>query len=175
MPSSSPAARIAAAAVAGIRGAISALVVVLFVVMMAAVLIQISGRYLFNYSISGAAEVATFSQIWLVFFGAGIAMRRGQHVVVDVLALFLPKGLRRVVSVVVTLGSVLFVAIVAKSSLALVNFGFIQTSPALQIPMWIIYLCLPAGSLYLIFEIVASTWVDLTCGDPDSTPREGEA
>lgn len=157
---STPAALVTGA-FAGIRGAIAALVVVLFVVMMTAVLVQISGRYIFNYSISGVEEVATFSQIWLVLFGAGIAMRRGQHVVVDVLALFLPVGVRRVISVIVALGSIVFVAIVARTSLALVNFGFIQSSPALQIPMWIVYLCLPAGSIYLILEIVAATWADL--------------
>lgn len=161
--------------VAGTRGAVSALVVVLFVVMMTAVLIQIAGRYVFNYSISGASEIATFSQIWLVFFGAGIAMRRGQHVVVDVLALFLPEGVRRILSLVVALGSILFVGIVAKTSLALVNFGFIQSSPALQMPMWIVYLCLPLGSLYLIFEIIAATWADLNGTSPRAAVTEGDA
>lgn len=147
---------LAAGALSGIRGAVSALVVILFIVMMTAVLVQISGRYVFNYSISGAEEIATFSQIWLVFFGAGVAMRRGQHVVVDVLSLFLPDRIRRLIALAVAAGSIAFVAIVAKTSFALVNFGFIQSSPALQMPMWIIYLCMPAGSLYLILEIAAA-------------------
>lgn len=147
---------IASGIVSGIRGTVAALVVFLFTVMMTAVLVQIAGRYVFNYSISGASEIATFSQIWLVFFGAGVAMRRGQHVVVDVLALFLPDGVRRIISIIVAAGSIAFVLIVAWASLALIKFGFIQTSPALQLPMWMIYLCMPIGSLYLALEIVAA-------------------
>lgn len=165
-----PISTLAAGTVAGIRGAVSTLVVILFALMMAAVLIQIAGRYVFNYSISGAEEIATFSQIWLVFFGAGVAMRRGQHVVVDVLSLFLPLRIRQVIAVLVAAGSVLFVAIVAKTSLALVNFGFIQSSAALQLPMWIIYLCMPVGSLYLIFEIIAATF-----DAPQANDRQGDA
>lgn len=156
---------LAAGAFSGIRSAVSALVVILFIIMMTAVLVQISGRYIFNYSISGAEEIARFSQIWLVFFGAGIAMRRGQHVVVDVLSLFLPNGLRRAIALAVAAASILFVAIVAKTSFALVNFGFIQSSPALQMPMWIIYLCMPAGSVYLILEIVAAAFDASEPGD----------
>jgi len=140
----------------GIRGTVSAFVVILFTVMMTAVLVQIAGRYVFNYSISGASEVATFSQIWLVFFGAGVAMRRGQHVVVDILEFFLPDRVRKIASIVVAAGSIAFVLIVAWTSLALINIGFIQTSPALQLPMWMIYLCIPIGSLYLVLEIVAA-------------------
>lgn len=161
---------IASGIVSAIRGTVSALVVILFTVMMTAVLVQIAGRYVFNYSISGASEIATFSQIWLVFFGAGVAMRRGQHVVVDILALFLPDGVRRIVSIIVAAGSIAFVLIVAWTSLALIKFGFIQTSPALQLPMWMIYLCMPIGSLYLVLEIVAAA----VQAPPDDRPLPTE-
>ena len=60
-----------------------------------AVLAQVFGRYVFNYSISWTEETAKFAQIWVVLMGAGITMRRGLHVAVDVLAAMLPLPLMR--------------------------------------------------------------------------------
>ena len=81
--------------VKAIRVLAAAVVVACFAYMTLAVLSQVFGRYLFNYSISWTEETAKFAQIWVVFIGAGIAMRRGWHVAVDVLAAYLLKQCAR--------------------------------------------------------------------------------
>lgn len=129
-------------------------VIACFVVMMAAVLIQVGGRYLFNYSIGWTEEAARFSQIWMVLVGAGIAMRRGQHVAVDVFAAMLPPWPARALSAAIAAGALWFLYIVAKGSLPLMQVGLFRTSSALILPMWIMYLCLPVGAVYLGLEIV---------------------
>lgn len=54
--------------------------------MVIAILLQILGRYLPNdMDISWTEESARFAQLWMVFFGAGVAMQRNLHVGVDVL------------------------------------------------------------------------------------------
>ena len=133
----------------------SALVVICFAYMTVAVLAQVFGRYLFNYSISWTEETAKFAQIWVVFFGAGIAMRWGWHVAVDVLAAKLALRQARVLSVVVAAGCIWFLGIVVLGSWPLIELGWMfETSPVLLIPMWIIYLCIPVGAVYFALEIV---------------------
>jgi TRAP-type C4-dicarboxylate transport system permease small subunit len=132
-------------------------VVACFVYMTLAVLAQVFGRYVFNYSISWTEETAKFAQIWVVLIGAGITMRRGLHVAVDVLATMLPTNLARVLMVVVAAGCLWFLGVVIYGSLPLIELGWkYETSPVLQIPMWIIYLCLPLGAFYFGVEIILS-------------------
>ena len=140
-----------------LRFVAATIVVACFAYMTIAVLAQVFGRYLFNYSISWTEETAKFAQIWVVFIGAGIAMRRGWHVAVDALPSMLPLGPARAVSVVVALGCIGFLGVVVFGSLPLIELGWMfELSPVLQVPMWIIYLCIPLGAFYFAFEIVYS-------------------
>ncbi len=147
-------------------------VVACFVYMTLAVLAQVFGRYVFNYSISWTEETAKFAQIWVVLIGAGITMRRGLHVAVDVLAALLPLNLARALMVVVAAGCLWFLGIVVYGSLPLIELGWkFETSPVLQVPMWIIYLCLPLGAIYFGIEIVLSViarWDRPTGQRPDT-------
>ena len=143
--------------VKGLRTVAVWVVVACFVYMTLAVLAQVLGRYVFNYSISWTEETAKFAQIWVVLIGAGITMRRGLHVAVDVLAAMLPLNLARALMVVVAAGCLWFLGIVVYGSLPLIELGWkFETSPVLQIPMWIIYLCLPLGAFYFGIEIILS-------------------
>lgn len=160
----------------GLRFAISAVVIVLFCVMMAAVLAQVGGRYIFNYSIAGATELATFSQIWLVLLGAGVAMARNQHVAIDVLPARLPLPLARAASIAIAAVTIAFLAVLAYGSLPLIRMGTFQTSSAMLLPMWIMYLCLPVGAAYVALELVRSVvqrWNDPFA--PAADPEEAAA
>ena len=142
-------------AVRAIRVAAAVLVVACFAYMTGAVLAQVFGRYLLNYSISWTEETARFAQIWVVLVGAGIAMRRGLHVAVEVLAAMLPLRLRRILSIVIVCGCLWLLGVVVYGSFALIELGWMfETSPVLQIPMWIIYLSLPIGAVYFGIEVI---------------------
>lgn len=162
-------------AVKGIRAVATWVVVACFVYMIVAVLAQVLGRYVFNYSISWTEETAKFAQIWVVLIGAGITMRRGLHVAVDVLAAMLPLNLARALMVVVAAGCLWFLGIIVYGSLPLIELGWMfETSPVLQVPMWTIYLCLPLGAFYFGIEIVLSViarW-DRPFGQPIDSKME---
>ena len=93
----------ATAIVAGLRKLIAGLVVVFFAYMIVAVLVQIAGRYLFDFAIDWTAETATFAQIWMVLLAGGLAMRDNLHVSVDALTSHLPTSALRGLVIVVTL------------------------------------------------------------------------
>jgi len=168
--------RILSRIVAVARIAVAVIVVACFAWMTLAVLAQVFGRYVFNYSISWTEETARYAQIWVVLMGAGIAMRRGLHVAVDALAAMLPLGWGRALSLLIAAGALWFLGVVVYGSLPLIELGWLfETSPVLQVPMWIIYLSLPLGAIYFALELVARVvdrW-DQPFGIP--APREGDS
>jgi C4-dicarboxylate transporter DctQ subunit len=139
---------------AWLRALVAGAVVVFFGYMAIAVLVQVLGRYVFNYSIGGAVETATFAQIWMVLLAAGIAMRRGLHVGVDALAAKFPLWLGRLVTLAVGALCLWFLWVAVIGSFGLIRVGLIQTSPSLAIPMWLPYLSLPIGLVYFAFELI---------------------
>jgi TRAP-type C4-dicarboxylate transport system permease small subunit len=152
---------VAAAIVAGLRKLIASLVVIFFSYMIVAVLVQIAGRYLFDFAIDWTAETATFAQIWMVLLAGGLAMRDNLHVSVDALTSRLPAPALRGLVVVVTLPCLWFLFQAIAGSLALIDIGRIQSSPVLRLPMWIPYLSLPVGLGYFGLEFLlamAARW-----------------
>lgn len=152
---------------AGVRAVVAGAVIVLFLYMAVAVLAQVIGRYVFNFSIDWAVESATFAQIWMVLLGAGYAMRHGLHVSVDILVAKLPRMLVRVLNAVITVLCLWFIWVVFDGSFRLIQVGALQTSPALQIPMSYPYLAIPVAMAYLALEFSIVMWLK-TFG------REGE-
>ena len=143
--------------VAGIRFIAATIVVICFAYMTVAVLAQVFGRYVFNYSISWTEETARFAQAWVILIGAGITMRRGRHVAVDSLPEKLPLPAARLLRIILACGCIWFLGIVVYGSFALIELGWLfEVSPVLSIPMWIIYLALPLGAVYFGVEIVLS-------------------
>lgn len=140
----------------GIRFLVGTAVVLLFIYMAIAVLAQVVGRYVFSYSFSGAAETATFAQIWMVFLGAGLAMRQRLHVGVDLLHTVVPAPFKRLIAVVILAAGVWFLWIAIAGSQRLLQLGQFQTSSALGIPMWIPYMSLPVGLGYFLLEFIVA-------------------
>ena len=140
--------------IAGLRKLVAGLVVVFFGYMIIAVLVQIAGRYLFDFAIDWTAETATFAQIWMVLLAGGLAMRDNLHVSVDALTSQLSTPALRVLIVIVTLPCLWFLSQAIAGSLALIDIGRIQSSPVLRLPMWIPYLSLPVGLGYFGLEFL---------------------
>jgi len=147
---------IAGRVVAGLRILVKWLVVAFFGYMGLAVLIQVVSRYVFNYSIDWAAETATIAQIWMILLAAGLAMQEKLHVSVDALSSVLPESILRVLTIVIAVPCLWFLWQAIVGSLDLIDIGRIQTSPVLQIPMWIPYLSLPLGLGYFGLELLLS-------------------
>lgn len=139
-----------------IRRLVGAVVILLFIYMSVAVLAQIIGRYFFSYSLSGSSETATFAQIWMIFLGAGLAMKQKLHVGVDLLYTVVPGPLKRLIAFVILIGGASFLCTAIAGSERLMQLGQFQTSPALGVPMWIPYMSLPIGLGYFLLEFLVA-------------------
>ena len=140
-----------------IRSLINWLVIIFFSYMVIAVFYQVLGRYIFHYKLGIAAETATYAQIWMVLLAAGIAMKKNMHVGVDILLRVLPKKFQKIIIILSFILVLSFLILSLKGCFALILVGSESTSPALGIPMWIPYLSVPIGIIYITLELVFVT------------------
>jgi TRAP-type C4-dicarboxylate transport system permease small subunit len=140
------------------RKIINYLVIIFFVYMVLAVFYQVLGRYVFNYKLGAAAETATMAQIWMILLASGIAMRKNMHVGVDILLRKLNVKAQKIIVTVSTIVITIFLIMVLIGSVQLIIVGAQSTSPAISIPMWIPYLSIPIGIVYIMLELLILTF-----------------
>ena len=126
--------------------------------MVLAVFYQVLGRYVFSYKLGAAAETATMAQIWMILLASGIAMKKNMHVGVDILLRKLNVKAQKIVVTASTIIIMIFLIMVLKGSVQLIIVGAQSTSPAISIPMWIPYLSVPIGIVYIMLELIILTF-----------------
>lgn len=113
-------------------------------------------KFLAGIHLSWAQELCIYMFVWMAKFGAAYGVRTGIHVGVDVLVLKLPPNWRKGTILFGLLCGALFTGIIGTMG---ANFvvGLAQTdqtSPDLEIPSWIVYLCIPLGSYLMCFRFL---------------------
>ena len=127
-------------------------VLALFPLMTVVVLAATFGRYSQLYSMFWGEELARYTMVYLGYFGISLAMKRRAHIGVTALTdLANSKGAKQVVLVVQTFIILAFCVIISVFLLSVINkqMGMGQTSPALELPIWIPYAAVPLGMLLL--------------------------
>ncbi|WP_349364730.1 MAG: TRAP transporter small permease [Roseitalea porphyridii] len=147
-------------------------VVLIFFFMVISVVGEIVGRT-FNLRVSNAVETASFAQIWLTAIGGSVALRHGSMFALDTLTRHLDLRLARALSVFIALCSLVLVAVLFYGGILLTESGFRQMSPVQQIPMWIVFICMPIGMTLLALEIVLRVFE--RWDDPFGGPQEDDA
>ena len=112
--------------------------------------------WLLTINLSWAQELTIIMFVWMAKFGAAYGVRTGIHVGVDVIINRLDGGPRRALVLVALLAGMLFTGIVgslgAKFVWAMAHTD--QVSADLEMPMWIVYLCVPLGSYLMCFRFL---------------------
>jgi len=116
--------------------------------------------WLLGLHMSWAQELCIYMFIWMAKFGAAYGVRTGIHVGVDVLINSLPDPVRRKYVLFGLLSGALFTAIVGTLGANYVwAIGHTdQTSADLELPLWIVYLCIPTGSYLMCFRFLQVAW-----------------
>jgi C4-dicarboxylate transporter, DctQ subunit len=114
-----------------------------------------------------AQEACIYLFVWMAKFGAAYGVRTGIHVGVDILAERLEGAARKTITTIAMSGGVIFTAIITW-----IGTDFVwhvraggQTSPDLEMPMWIIYLAVPLGSALMCFRFIQALHWFLTTGE----------
>lgn len=147
-----------------------------FAVLMAAVLIQVVGRFIGNSPV-WTEELTRFALLYMIAFGAGLAFRSGDLVNVDVISETLPgklPWLLRLLAALVTGGLALYLLPHAWRYVAI---GRMQTAPALGWRMdyvhLTVFLLLAGLALFAALRVLGMLG-GTEDGTPDKHPDEME-
>ena len=152
-------------------------VVLLLAAMSTIVFANVSLRYLSNFSITWAEEVARYLMIWMTFLGAGLSLRIGGHVAItnlhDFLGIRLQRALRALIGLLLIC---FFVAMMWIGYEYMTRMGR-QLTPATRIPFSYIYAAMPIGFVLMIVHLllIARSYVLGEDLPTDNVPTEGAA
>jgi TRAP-type C4-dicarboxylate transport system permease small subunit len=131
--------------------------VTLFAVLTISVFAQVVARYVFNQPPAWTEELARFCQVWVILLASSICLRKGSHLAVDYLGPALAPGPRRAVAGITGILMAVYSVVVVVWGVRLVMIGLVQTSPAMQLNMGLVYLVFPmAGGLMVLESILAT-------------------
>jgi len=140
-----------------VRRSVEITIVTLFAVLTTAVSAQVVARYVFNQPPAWTEELARFCQVWIILLTSSICLRKGSHLAVDYLGPALASGARRAVAVFTGGLIAIYSAVVVVWGVRLSLIALVQTSPAMQLNMGLVYLVFPiAGGLMLLETILAT-------------------
>ena len=128
--------------------------VLIMSVMVINVLWQVFTRYVTGNPSSFTDELARYLMIWIGVLGAAYVSGRNLHVAIDILPLRQNKKTQKKLKIIVTTLIILFVFfafVIGGSRLVYISYVLGQQSPALQLPLAVVYLIIPISGLLIMY------------------------
>ena len=124
---------------------------------------QILMRVFAQSSLAWAEEVARYFYVWSVFLSISCTIRMRNILRVDFLIQIMPKGLRRAFEVLLDIANMILYGYLAWCSVTVVQNvqASAQTSPALKIPMYLVYAIVPVGFALASLRSIQKIYFDV--------------
>lgn len=126
-------------------------------IMVINVLWQVFSRYFLGEPSSFTDELARYLMIWVGVLGAAYVSGKNKHVAIDVLPSRLSTEtqvkLKRIVRILIILFC-FFALVMGGARLVYITYVLQQYSPALQVPLALVYMVLPiSGALIIYYKV----------------------
>lgn len=118
------------------------------------VLIQVISRTFLPKTPSWTEELARYLFIYMVAFGASVAVHKKEFVAVDLIIDFLPKIIRKLIELVINIVLLFVTFVLLKSVLGFAILEYRMVSTAMQVPMQYIYF-----SMIILFGLLILSFV----------------
>ena len=133
------------------------LLVGLMTIMVVTVLWQVFSRYVMQSPSSVTEELARYLLIWIGILGAAYAAGQQDHLAINLLEEKLTKENRKKLRIGIDILIIFFcvtVLVIGGGNLVYVNYELGQSSAALEIPLYIVYLVIPlSGFLIITYKV----------------------
>ena len=126
--------------------------VVIISIMAVVVFVEVIFRYVLLLPLFWTEEFARYCLVWSSLLGAGVALKRGEHIAVTFFADKFPQGIRMEASLLVQIFIAAFLGVVFWGGLCLLIITRHQLSPAMRIPISWPYMAVPIGSLIMLIH-----------------------
>lgn len=139
------------------------ILVAIMAIMVVNVLWQVFSRYVLGTPSFFTDELARYLMIWVGILGAAYVSGRNMHVAINVLPSKLEassqKKLRQVVRILI-ISFCIFAMIIGGIRLVYVTYVLEQYSPALNLPLSVVYSVIPLSGLLIIFYKISDILKD---------------
>lgn len=128
--------------------------VLIMAIMVINVLWQVFSRYALGTPSPFTDELARFLMIWLGVLGAAFVSGKNGHVSIDVLVLRTHESKQKILSQLVRIVIIffcLFAMVIGGLRLVYVTYVLEQYSPALGLPLAMVYMIIPISGLFIIY------------------------
>ena len=123
--------------------------------------------FFYHFNLTWAQELCIYMFVWMAKFGAAYGVRTGIHVGVDVIVNMLQPKYRNKVILFGLFAGAFFTFVVGTMGAKFVYGLYFtdQVSPDLELPRWIIFLCVPLGSYLMCFRFLQVAWAFWRTGE----------
>ena len=137
--------------------ALDGLMSLLLAVIVVILLSQVLFRYVLGSPLVGSEDAAKLATIWMVFLGAGLAVRDRLHIQIDYFIEKLPHRVQRAIDAATAVTVLAFIGIVLYQCINLFDMQHGMKSVGLNIDVTYFSAALPAGfalmALYMILQM----------------------
>lgn len=128
--------------------------VIIMAVMVLNVLWQVASRFILGSPSSFTDELARYLMIWVGILGAAYISGRNMHVAIDVLPTRLSQPTQKRLMFIVRILIILFcllAMVIGGSRLVYITYVLGQNSPALQVPLAVVYAVIPISGILIMY------------------------
>lgn len=136
----------------------------LMAAIVAVIAAQVWYRYVLDAPLSWSAELGRYLFVWISFLGAAAGVRYQVHLGIDLLPKLLPETGCRLVIVVGNLIVQIFLLVIIFWGFKLLRIVYLESSPAMNIPMLYPYLAVPVGSIFMFINSLRISFAVVTGG-----------
>ena len=127
------------------QNAVNNLIAAVMMVIMVIILVQTVGRGI-SLSIPWSEEASRYLFVTMILLGINIGISQNMMVNIDMIDNFLSKGAKKVVCVIPEVIGLAVACMFFYSTFPMIKIGQFQKSPALQLPMSVMYIIMAVGS-----------------------------
>ncbi|MBU8879892.1 TRAP transporter small permease [Bacillus sp. FJAT-29790] len=148
-------------------------VAVLFSAMVILTFIQVLSRFVFNFSLGWSEEISRYFFVWLIYISAAMAAKHRRHIRVEIIDTIFPRFISKWFGLLSDLLWVAFAVFVAFYGYEIVvkMMGHKQLSPAVHLPMWLVYTIIPFGYGLIALRVLQGI-IGRFRGDDDLSDEE---
>lgn len=130
----------------------------LLLIMSSVFFIQIIMRYVFNNSLSWSEELATYLMMWMTWIGASYGVKQNMHLRVTIFIDMLNGKIRDCAYIFIDVIWMIFSIYMVVMGIRVVKMSYAgyRVSPALQIPMYLIYSSVVVGCVLMCLSLITS-------------------
>ena len=150
------------------------ILLILLVLMTCIMGIQIVSRYIFQNSLTWSEELVRYMFVWSAFLGIPFCIKHGLSIKVDQFRNLFPIPLQKALMYIDKIIIFVLFLVMFIYSCLVVKASYLsgQTSPAMQIPMWIVQLSVCVSSLLSMMRSIQN-FVNLIRGKTKIEQKNG--